>query len=134
VAPSRRDRDQRTRRRPAADLDADYEDEYEGAEDEPEPRPARRRAGRSSGGLSAVEAAEAALRQIIAITAKSAEGVTSVQPAENGWIVGVELLEARRVPSSSDTLALYEVELDPNADLVSYRRIQRYPRGRSEAS
>jgi hypothetical protein len=134
VSASRRDRPERGRGRLEDDLDEDYEAEYEDAEyEEDEPEPRRRRAG-ASRGLSAAEAAAAALREITALTAKSAEGVTSVRPADGGWVAGVELLEARRVPSSSDTLALYEVEIDDEGNLTSYRRVQRYPRGRSEAS
>lgn len=135
---SRRDRPERARGRLDDDLEEDYDAEYEDVEyedGEPEPRP-RRRGGvvGTSRRLSAAEAAQAALREISALTGRSAEGVVSIRSTENGWVAGVELLEARRIPSSSDTLALYEVEIDDQGDLVSYRRIQRYPRGRSEAS
>jgi len=134
VSASRRDRPERAHGR-LDEFDDDYEAEYEDAyeEDEPETRP-RRRQATSGARLSAAEAARAALREITTLTGKSAEGVTSVRPAENGWVAGVELLEARRIPSSSDTLAIYEVEIDDGGDMTSYRRIQRYPRGRSEAS
>lgn len=130
---SRGDRPQRVRRRLDDDREEEYEAEYE--DDEPEP-PQRRRGGAvgTSGRLSAAEAAQAALREITALTGKTAEGVVSVRPSDNGWVAGVELLEARRIPSSSDMLALYEVEVDDQGDLVSYRRLERYPRGRSEAS
>ncbi|GAB3975811.1 hypothetical protein GCM10029978_060910 [Actinoallomurus acanthiterrae] len=133
MSASRRDRPERAHGRRLDESDEDYAAEYEDAyeEDEPEARPRRRRAASR---LPAAEAAKAALREITALTGKSAEGVTSVRPAEDGWVAGVELLEARRIPSSSDTLALYEVEIDDGGDLTSYRRIQRYPRGRSEAS
>lgn len=142
---SRRDRPERARRRLDDDVDEDYgadyeteyaEDEATGYEDdEPEPRPGR--GGAATAGrrrLSAGAAAHAALREITALTGRTAEGVVAIHPADNGWVAGVELLEARRVPSSSDTLALYEVEVDEEGGLVAYRRIQRYPRGRSEAS
>jgi hypothetical protein len=82
--------------------------------------------------LSAVEAAEAGRRQITEMTGRSAEGVTSVKPSEEGWVVEVEVLEAHHVPSSSDTLAIYEVELDVDGALTSYRRIRRYARGRAD--
>ncbi|WP_433189529.1 gas vesicle protein GvpO [Actinoallomurus sp. CA-150999] len=135
MSASRRDRPERARGRRLDESDEDYAAEYEDAyeEDEPETRPRRRRAT-SGARLSAAEAAKAALREITTLTGKNAESVTSVHPAEDGWVAGVELLEARRVPSSSDTLALYEVEIDDGGDLTSYRRIQRYPRGRGEAS
>jgi Gas vesicle synthesis protein GvpO len=146
VSASRRDRPERARGRLDDDLGEDYEAAYDAAAyedaeddvdevdevDEPAPRPRRRSAATRR--LSAAEAARAALEEITALTGRSAEGVTSVRPQDGGWVAGVELLEARRVPSSSDTLALYEVVLDEDGDLVAYHRLQRYPRGRSEAS
>ncbi|MEV5753294.1 gas vesicle protein GvpO [Actinoallomurus sp. NPDC052308] len=131
---SRRGRPERARGRLDDDVDEDYDAEYEADDyEEDEPRSGRRGAA-GSRRLSAAEAAHAARREITALTGKTTEGVVSIRPAENGWVAGVELLEARRVPSSSDTLALYEVEVDEEGGLVAYRRIQRYPRGRSEAS
>lgn len=64
------------------------------------------------------------------LTGKEPEGVTSVQPTEGGWVVGVEVVEDRRIPSSSDILSVYEADLDANGDLMSYRRSRRYSRGR----
>jgi hypothetical protein len=66
----------------------------------------------------------------VELTAKEPEGVTSVRPAENGWVVGVEVVVERRIPSSADLLALYEAQLDPDGALTSYRRMRRYSRGR----
>lgn len=80
--------------------------------------------------IAAPAAARAGLRQIVELTAKEPEGVTSVRPAENGWVVGVEVVVQRRIPSSADLLALYEAELGPDGALTSYRRTRRYSRGR----
>ena len=82
-------------------------------------------------GLPAAAAAEAGLRQIAALTGKPAEGVTGVEPTEDGWLVSVEVLEDRRVPSSGDILALYEAELDPDGSLLAYRRARRYSRNQA---
>ena len=82
--------------------------------------------------LVAADAAKAALRQLFELTGKKPTGVTSVEPAEGGWVVGVEVLEDQRIPSSADILALYEVEVDDEGSLVSYRRLRRYPRGRGD--
>ncbi len=79
-------------------------------------------------GLPAAAAAEAGLRQIAALTGKSPEGVTGVEPTEDGWLVSVEVLEDRRVPSSGDILALYAAELDLDGSLLAYRRARRYSR------
>ena len=82
-------------------------------------------------GLSAAAAAEAGLRQIAALTGKHPEGVTGVEPTEDGWLISVEVLEDRRVPSSGDILALYEAELDPDGSLLAYRRARRYSRNQA---
>ncbi len=85
----------------------------------------------SATGLTLAEAAQLGMRQIADFTGRSAEGVTSVEPGENGWFVEVEVLEDKHIPSSSDILALYEVVIDQDGDLQSYRRIRRYARGRA---
>lgn len=72
------------------------------------------------------------MRHIARLTGKPVEGVTAVQPTEGGWLVGVEILEDRRVPSSADMLATYEAELDADGTLLAYRRARRYARGRSD--
>lgn len=82
-------------------------------------------------GLSAAEAGRAALGHITGLTTREPVGVTSVEPTEDGWAAEVEVIEERRIPSSSDMLALYSVDVDLDGTLLSYRRRQRYPRGRS---
>jgi Gas vesicle synthesis protein GvpO len=91
-------------------------------------RPARR--GRKA--MTAGEAAKAALREIVALTAKQPEGVTGVERTEDGWTVGIELVEDQRIPSSSDILAIYETTIDADGELLSYRRVRRYARGRGD--
>jgi hypothetical protein len=96
-------------------------------------RGARRGSSRGQGNrLNAAKAGGAALRQITELTGKEPEGVTGVDRGEDGWVVGVEVVEDRRVPSSSDILAIYEIELDMDGELMSYRRVRRYPRGRGD--
>jgi len=104
------------------------EDEYEDEDEEETPRTRRSRR------LTAMSAGEVGQRHIAALTGKQSEGVTQVQPAEDGWLVQVEVVEDRRVPSSGDILALYEAELDEEGDLLSYRRLRRYRRGRGDSS
>jgi hypothetical protein len=94
---------------------------------------ARRRAGRGGkGGLRAATAGQAAMSQIAELTGKEPEGVTGVEPSDDGWLVGVEVVEDRRIPSSTDILATYETEIDMDGNLVAYRRLKRYPRGRGD--
>ncbi|MFD0527086.1 gas vesicle protein GvpO [Kitasatospora arboriphila] len=123
------------------------------ASDGPEERPARRRTGgtgdprsvgsersageeprrRPAGGkLTARRAAAVAADDVDDLTGRTPEGITSIDRTEDGWRIGVEVLESRRVPDSADILAVYLVALDDDGDLVSYRRERRYYRGRPE--
>ena len=71
-------------------------------------------------------------RQYIAeMTDREPVQMTSVSPTEDGWLVEVEVIEDRRIPSSSDILALYEVELDLNGELLAYSRTRRYLRSQT---
>jgi hypothetical protein len=65
------------------------------------------------------------------LTGHDVEGVISVERNDEGWRVGVEVVESHRIPDSADILAIYEVCLDEDAELVSYRRTERYSRGQT---
>jgi Gas vesicle synthesis protein GvpO len=101
---------------------------------------AERRPGRDGGKvadeappeLSAAEAGRHGLGQIAELTGKETEGVTGVEPTENGWLVTVEVLEGHRIPSSTDLLSTYQMELGLDGELISYRRVRRYSRGRGD--
>jgi hypothetical protein len=82
--------------------------------------------------LSAAEAGREGLQQITELTGKEAESVTGVKRSQDGWTVTVEVVEDRRIPSSTDILATYEAELDNDGELLSYRRVRRYSRGRGD--
>lgn len=80
--------------------------------------------------LNVKEAAKAALRQLMELTGKPAESITGVTRTEDGWMIGIEMVEDRRIPSSADILAMYQAEIDKHGELVSYHRVRRYARGR----
>jgi Gas vesicle synthesis protein GvpO len=123
----------RPRRRPARTDGRPARTEGRPARSEGRPaRTDRRPARRARSDLTARESAEAALRQVAELTSKQVEGVTGVERTEDGWLVGIEVVEDRRIPSSADILASYEAAIDPDGELMSYRRIRRYPRGRSD--
>jgi hypothetical protein len=82
--------------------------------------------------MSAAEAGREGLEQITELTGKDPESVTGVKRSEDGWVVTVEVIEDRRIPSSTDILATYEAELDNDGELLSYRRVRRYSRGRGD--
>ncbi len=92
----------------------------------PEATPRRR-------SIAAADAAQAGLQQVAVLTGREPEGVVSLEPAEGGWVVGVEVVEDHRIPSSTDVLALYEAELDENGELVGYSRTRRYGRGTKDS-
>jgi Gas vesicle synthesis protein GvpO len=63
------------------------------------------------------------------MTGKEPEGVVLLERRdEGGWTVGVEVVETRRIPDSTDILAVYEAQLDEEGELVAYRRVKRYSR------
>ncbi|MEU6184376.1 gas vesicle protein GvpO [Nocardia sp. NPDC047038] len=78
------------------------------------------------------QAAAMAVENLVELTSKEVQGVTSMEPTEDGWQVEIEVLEDRRIPSSADILALYEVEIDLDGNLLAYRRTRRYGRGSTD--
>ena len=82
--------------------------------------------------MTAREAAGTAREHITEMTGYEPVTMTSVEPTDDeNWVVEFEVVEDRRIPSSSDILALYEVEVDPDGELVAFRRIRRYLRGQT---
>jgi len=78
---------------------------------------------------NATAAAGCAADAVAELTGHDVETVISIEPYEAGWKIGVEVVETRRIPDSADILASYEVHVDSEAELVSYRRTHRYARG-----
>jgi hypothetical protein len=79
--------------------------------------------------LSGGQVATRAARQLLELTGREAEGVTGLKRSDDGWTVEVEVVEVRRIPDTTDILALYEVDVDSRGDLQGYRRLKRYSRG-----
>lgn len=94
-------------------------------------RPARERLSSESSRVTAREVVDLAREYIAEMTERQPLQMTSVSPTEDGWLVEVEVIEDRRIPSSSDILALYEVELDDTGELLAYQRTRRYLRGQT---
>jgi Gas vesicle synthesis protein GvpO len=105
-------------RRPSASKQADGEGKGRG-----------RAHSQNGGRVSATTAARRAAQAVGELTGHDVETVISIEPCDDGWTVGVEVVETRRIPDSADILASYEVRLDCDGHLVSYRRTQRYARG-----
>jgi hypothetical protein len=84
-------------------------------------------AGRS--GINLVEATKLAAQHLAELSGRDVVGIVAVERAGELWRVCIEVVELRRIPDSHDLLAQYQAELDADGDLISYRRITRYPRG-----
>jgi hypothetical protein len=74
-------------------------------------------------------AARAAAAAVAELTGRHPEAVTAVERSGEGWKVSVEVVETERIPDTTSILATYDVALDADGDLTSYRRTRRYTRG-----
>lgn len=90
---------------------------------------AKRPAPSRSAPTTARQVADSAADQLAQMTGRESEGVTGLERTDDGWRVQVEVLELRRVPATTDVLAVYEVEVDERGDLLGYRRVHRFARG-----
>lgn len=79
--------------------------------------------------MSGPQAAGRAAEELLQLTGKDVEGIVGLQRSDDGWTVEVEVLEVRRIPDTTDVLALYEVDADEDGSLIGYRRLRRYGRG-----
>lgn len=80
--------------------------------------------------VPAMKVARTAAQQLVQLTGRSPECVVGVQRTDDGWQVDLEVVESRRIPDSTDILAIYRVETDEDGDLTGYQRIRRYVRGK----
>src|SRR5689334_9278956 len=82
--------------------------------------------------LKAREAVALVREYIMEMTENEPVRMTSATPTdEGGWIIEVETVEDRRIPSSADILAIYEVEIDASGEMLAYQRTRRYMRGQT---
>jgi hypothetical protein len=99
---------------------------------------AERSTGRSKNGsrsrkLSAQEAAALVRHELPPLLGREVESVLGVRREDDGgWGVTVAVVELSRVPSSTDVLGAYEVDLDGRGELVGYRRRRRYTRNQAD--
>ncbi len=131
----------RSRRRPDAaarepsqasrtvDEPREPEEEHSGSQDGGGGPPRVRAHAHNGGRVNATAAARRAVQAVAELTGHDVETVISIEPGDDGWKVGVEVVETHRIPDSADILATYEVRLESAGHLVSYRRTHRYSRG-----
>lgn len=96
--------------------------------------PARKRtsSARSNGHRpSPGELARRTSDQLAELIGRDPEGVVSLERGDDGWRISIEVVETRRIPDTADVLAVYDVDVDEQGELVGYRRAHRYVRGRT---
>jgi hypothetical protein len=82
--------------------------------------------------LSLKSVAVSAARELAELIGHTPEGIVAVEKREDGWLVQVEVVEARRIPATTDILAVYEVEVGTDGAVTGYARRDRYVRGRTQ--
>lgn len=78
--------------------------------------------------MTGKEIAERAKEQLAQLTGYEAGTVSGMSKDEEGWHVSVDMIELRRVPDTTDILAVYQALLDEEGNLLSYKRTRRYMR------
>jgi len=66
-----------------------------------------------------IEKARKELSKLTGLIASSTIGATK---DEKGWHISIEMVEKRSIPDQMDLLALYEVLLDEDGNLLSFER------------
>jgi hypothetical protein len=84
--------------------------------------------GGSEGQASALELARFAKEAVEELTGFTPESVSGLERRDDTWTIKVDVCELERVPSTTDVIATYEVQLDADGNLLGYRRIRRFMR------
>ena len=118
--------------RPRAPKEPDSADDPDTRERSAPAREEGASGGGAGPGIDPGTAAHRAAAFVARLSGKRPESVISIERKDEEWRVGVEVVEVSRIPDSADILAVYEVRLDADGDLVSYRRVRRYARGQMD--
>lgn len=79
--------------------------------------------------MKMVEVLERAKRQLADTTGLKAVAVTRALRDDEGWHVGLEMLEMPRIPPATDVLGAYDVHLAQDGTLLRFERTGRRLRG-----
>ena len=94
-----------------------------------EHKPPRQSDGQRRVALSQV--LRAATSDFAELVGKPPEGVSGVERTDDGWLVSVEVTELERIPPSTSVMATYEMDVDADGEVQSYRRVRRYYRSQA---
>ncbi|HEY2441347.1 MAG TPA: gas vesicle protein GvpO [Solirubrobacteraceae bacterium] len=96
----------------------------------------RRTSARSSGSrskISARDVVEQVREELPPLLGRPVEEVLGVQRDDDqGWQVIVQVVELSRIPTSTDVLGAYVVDVDDDGELIGYRRRRRYTRSQTD--
>ncbi|MBI4336426.1 MAG: gas vesicle protein [Chloroflexi bacterium] len=81
--------------------------------------------------MEMAETLERAKRQLAALTGLKPVTVTRVFRDEQGWHVGLELLEMARIPAATDLLGYYEALLSDDGQVLEFSRKRTRLRGQA---
>jgi len=68
------------------------------------------------------EISERAKKELQAVTNLAVSTLAGASKVEDGWQVGIELIERKAIPDAQDLLGLYEVRLDNDGHMISFQR------------
>jgi hypothetical protein len=80
----------------------------------------------------AEHAARHAVEQLSGLLGGDPERVIGIEPRDGSWLVRLEVVELERIPDTTSVLASYDVDVDAEGSLRSYRRTRRYTRAQTE--
>lgn len=69
----------------------------------------------------AIQQAKLVLHELTGLDISS---VVGAEKEDEGWLVGVEVVEKRSIPDSMDILALYETRLDEDGNMREFKRLR----------
>jgi hypothetical protein len=85
-------------------------------------------AGNGGDSLALPRLASMAAKALADLTGRTIDAVSGVRELDGGYQVTIEVLELSRVPSTTDVLATYEVDVSRDGDVTGYARAHRYYR------
>lgn len=79
-------------------------------------------------GLTMLDAIAAAKSAVSAMTGQTIDSVVQCAREEEKWSVSIDVIESLARMGDNDLLATYQVQIDAQADLISFNRLRRYHR------